>query len=224
MIVDLLPPLFDESSSPPFCFGWSYKTGSLARMRNFIGNRIFFNFFKPVSEVISTYRWQWKLPPFRSINELFSERTRIGQIPAFLDFPRRNLPANFHYTGPFIDDSGRTPVPFPWERLNGKPLLYASMGTLQNGSVPIFQAIAQAVRDLDVQLVISTEGGLTEKDLKPLEGEPVVVEFAPQIELIKRTTLVITHAGLNTSLEALQCGKPMVAIPVTSDQPELLCG
>jgi zeaxanthin glucosyltransferase len=30
---------------------------------------------------------------------------------------------------------------------------------------------------------------------------------------------VITHAGLNTTLESLANGVPMVAIPVTNDQP-----
>jgi zeaxanthin glucosyltransferase len=46
-----------------------------------------------------------------------------------------------------------------------------------------------------------------------------VVSFAPQIELLKRATLTVTHAGLNTALESLSQGVPMVAIPVTNDQP-----
>jgi zeaxanthin glucosyltransferase len=46
-----------------------------------------------------------------------------------------------------------------------------------------------------------------------------VVNHAPQIELLKRSALCITHAGLNTTLEALTQGVPLVAIPVTNDQP-----
>jgi len=45
------------------------------------------------------------------------------------------------------------------------------------------------------------------------------VEFAPQLELLKRAALCITHAGLNTALECLSNGVPMVAIPITNDQP-----
>jgi UDP:flavonoid glycosyltransferase YjiC (YdhE family) len=45
------------------------------------------------------------------------------------------------------------------------------------------------------------------------------VNNAPQVELLKRTSLCITHAGLNTALESLAQGVPMVAIPITSDQP-----
>jgi UDP:flavonoid glycosyltransferase YjiC (YdhE family) len=45
------------------------------------------------------------------------------------------------------------------------------------------------------------------------------VEDAPQLELIRRAELVITHGGLNTVLETLLEGKPMVAIPMAHDQP-----
>ncbi len=47
----------------------------------------------------------------------------------------------------------------------------------------------------------------------------IVVPFAPQIELLKRAALCITHAGLNTTLEALGQGVPLVAIPIGFDQP-----
>jgi MGT family glycosyltransferase len=37
--------------------------------------------------------------------------------------------------------------------------------------------------------------------------------------LLQRAALSITHAGLNTALESLSYGVPMVAIPITNDQP-----
>jgi zeaxanthin glucosyltransferase len=47
----------------------------------------------------------------------------------------------------------------------------------------------------------------------------LVVKYAPQLELIKKASLVITHAGMNTTLESLSNGVAMVGIPVTADQP-----
>jgi len=81
------------------------------------------------------------------------------------------LPAELHYTGPFVDSQQRPKVDFPWDRLNGKPLVYASLGTLQNESEAIFRTIAEAFAGLDVQLVISLGGGL---DLSRLGRWPAI--------------------------------------------------
>ncbi|SRR6266478_639636 len=59
----------------------------------------------------------------------------------------------------------------------------------------------------------------TLKRLVLLPANSIVVKNAPQIELLKRSALCITHAGLNTALESLTQGVPMVAIPVSIDQP-----
>jgi MGT family glycosyltransferase len=106
---------------------------------------------------------------------------------------------------------------FPWDRLDGRPLIYASLGTLQNGKPEIFEQIAAACIPLDAQLVISM-GNPTAMPLD-LPGEPLVVAYAPHQQLIARSALVITHAGLNTTLTALGCGVPLLAIPITNEQP-----
>ncbi len=46
-----------------------------------------------------------------------------------------------------------------------------------------------------------------------------MVSFAPHQKLIERASLVITHAGMNTTLGALSSGVPIVAIPITNEQP-----
>ena len=55
--------------------------------------------------------------------------------------------------------------------------------------------------------------------LGDLPGDPVVVGYAPQLELIRRSVLTISHGGLNTALESLQWGVPLVVLPVAYDQP-----
>jgi MGT family glycosyltransferase len=47
----------------------------------------------------------------------------------------------------------------------------------------------------------------------------LVVRYAPQLEIVKRAAAVITHAGLNTVLESLAEGVPLVALPLGNDQP-----
>src|SRR5258708_12750345 len=70
-----------------------------------------------------------------------------------------------------------------------------------------------------MQLVLSIGDSLDSKQISSLPANCIVVNRTPQIELLKRAALCITHAGLNTVLESLTHGLPMVAIPVTNDQP-----
>lgn len=80
--------------------------------------------------------------------------------------------------------------------------------------------IAAACADLDVQLIISTGRGYA---LNPAHfaGRPIIVEFAPQLDLLKRAAVCITHGGMNTVMESLSCGVPMVTVPITNDQPAI---
>ena len=79
--------------------------------------------------------------------------------------------------------------------------------------------IAEACAGLDLQLVISLGGGQDPALLGDLPGDPIVVGYAPQLELVQRSALTISHGGLNTALESLAWGVPMVVLPVAYDQP-----
>jgi zeaxanthin glucosyltransferase len=57
------------------------------------------------------------------------------------------------------------------------------------------------------------------EQIGPAPNNAIIVKRAPQLELLKQTSVCITHAGLNTVLESLAQGVPQVAIPVTYDQP-----
>ena len=93
------------------------------------------------------------------------------------------------------------------------------MGTLQNQIRRVFEMIAEACRELPVQLVISLGGSDDADEYAHLPGNPITVGYAPQLELLQKASLCITHAGLNTALESIAHGVPMLAIPITNDQP-----
>jgi MGT family glycosyltransferase len=176
--------------------------------------------FLGVVWTINRQRWTWGLPLARNFDSLFSKLTQAAQLPAALELPGRRLPPHFHHTGPWTDAAGRAPVDFPWSRLDpNRPLVYVSMGTLQNGILQTFRMIAEACAGLDLQLVISLGGGQDPALLGELPGDPVVVGYAPQLELIRRSALTISHGGLNTALESLKRSVPMVVLLVAYDQP-----
>lgn len=208
-----------EPNIPPICTTWQYSPTWKGRLRNQIGYQLLSLLTKPIRETIAEFREEWKLPLYSNPNDYYSKLAQLSQQPAEFDFPRQNLPPHFHFTGPYHNPATRQPVPFPFEQLTGKPLIYASMGTIQNRLLEVFQIIAFACEGLDAQLVIDLGGGATPESLPNLPGNPIVVGYAPQLEMLKKATLTITHAGMNTSLESLNNGVPMVAIPVANDQP-----
>lgn len=208
-----------EASVPPYFTTWSYNRAWWAKLRNKLGYKILNRIGQPITEVIARYRQEWNLPILSSPNERYSKLAQISQQPAELEFPREELPQWFHFTGPYHSPVGREVPGFPYDKLTDKPLIYASMGTVQNRLLGVFQQIAEACVGLDAQLVISLGGSAKPESLPELAGSPLVVEYAPQLELLQKSALTITHGGMNTTLECLTNGVPMVAIPIANDQP-----
>ena len=213
-----------EVGVPPFFAHWSYGQGAISKLRNQLGNFFINSLTKSVRERIQQQRDQWNLTRYLNLADFYSPLAQICQLPREYDFPRVELSKCFHYTGPLLDPSGLEPIsvpsiPFPFEKLTGKPLIYASLGTLQNRKPEIFHNIAQACVGLDAQLVISLGNPNNQKPETDLPGSPLVVSYAPHQQLIQKSSLVITHAGMNTTLGALSSGVPLVAIPITNEQP-----
>ncbi len=208
-----------EDTVPPFSLGWSYSRSPWARFRNKLGYKFLDSLVKKLSETINDQRKSLNLPLYTHAHDSYSKIAQICRQPAEFEFPRHELPDCFHFTGAFHNPLTRTNISFPYEKLNGKPLIYASMGTIQNRLLGIFNQIAEACQDLDAQLIISLGGSAEPEDLPPFVGEPIVVKYSPQLEILQKAQLTITHAGLNTTLESLSYGVPMVAIPIANDQP-----
>jgi zeaxanthin glucosyltransferase len=209
-----------ENGVPPINMDWGPETHRWARLRNAMVYALVRKMLKPLHGKINAQRVAWGLAPHaRFPNDVFAGHPQISQQPPSFEFPRRALPPGFHFVGPLHSGKTRPKTEFPWERLDGRPIFYASLGTLQNGLDWIFRVILTACAGLEAQLVLSLGGNMDPAEFSGTAGNPIVVKFAPQLELLERAALCITHAGLNTALESLACGVPMVAIPITNDQP-----
>jgi len=135
--------LHRENSIPPYSTAWDYNSTCWGQIRNRFGYRILERISQPITAVLDEYRQEWKLPPLSSRNERYSRLAQISQQPVELEFPRKELPQWFHFTGPYHSPVGRDVTNFPDEQLTGKPLIYASLGTIQNRLLGVFQQIAE---------------------------------------------------------------------------------
>ncbi|MCL4204440.1 MAG: glycosyltransferase [Pirellulaceae bacterium] len=219
-------PWHEDPDVPPLFTSWLPSDTDAARLRNRLAyaSRRWFN--RPMLDAINRCRRNWKFAPLARIEDGFSPWAQVWQLCPDFDFPRPNLLPHAHYIGSLgtgraeAADSG-----FPWGSLDGRPLIFASLGTVPaRANLPVFRKILEACAPLDAQVVLALgkwydEHNADRGKLEPVPENAVVVDFAPQLALLDKADLLITHAGVNTVLEAICRGVPMVALPRGGDQP-----
>lgn len=211
--------LHPDPNVPPYFTHWHPRDAWWARLRNRIAWAGLNRLYDPIVTRIQAHCRKLGLSVPAGLADVWSNTLQISQQPDLFEFPRRELPTQVRFVGPLRLPGGYQPVSFPWELLDRRPLIYASLGTLQNRIAETFRVIAEACEGLDAQVVISTGHGVSPEMLGNLPGRPIVVSYAPQLDVLRRSTLAVTHAGLNTVLDAMATGTPLVALPVTNDQP-----
>jgi zeaxanthin glucosyltransferase len=131
--------------TPPYFYDWPHETTRAALARNRKGVESFLAMLAPTIAVARAYAKRAGLDvDWDNPSATVSNLAWITQTPREFDFESSHWPKEFHYTGPFHDGAGRMDVDFPWERLTGEPLIYASMGTMLDGLADVFRTITAA--------------------------------------------------------------------------------
>ena len=203
----------------PFAYGDSEQAQQVVEG----STRVYDWMMGPHREVIELEARRLGIPPRGALHECLSPLAQVSQTIASFDFPRRALPLNFHHVGPLrspFDAGAAAPAPMP-EPEPGRPFVFASLGTLQGQRFGLFKRIAKACRRLDAQLLVAHCGGLNAAQEQALRraGASWVCAFAPQQEALARADAVVSHAGLNTVLDAIAARTPILALPIAFDQP-----
>lgn len=221
-ICSTLPMHKDSSGYIPSPLAWWIpKDTVLNKLLNRLSHNLLSFVSFPYMRLVNRYRKRWGLSGKMSLPSSFSPDLQIGVIPKQFDFPGEHLPEQYFAFGPFVEN--REQQGFPWEKLDGRPLIYASLGTIRNGMTKIFSVIIEAFRQLPQYQLILSKGAWTGKgiSLAELPENVIAVEYAPQLEILERASLCITHAGAGTVMECLWHAVPMIAIPLADDQPAM---
>jgi len=211
-------PINREPLVPLPVLDWPYEDSEAAKKRNKVGERIADFLTAPHDRLIRNSAAALGCAPKARLSDCLSPLAQISQLTAGFDFPRHHLPDSFHYVGALRSPSGSASgQPMP-AISRDRPFVFTSFGTLQGHRFRLFQPIARACRALDVQLMIAHCGGLTAAQADNLDADWVVNRVS-QAEALTQADLVITHAGLNTVVDAIAAAVPMLCIPLAFDQP-----
>ncbi len=156
----------------------------------------------------------------------FAPRLTAPEIvlyPACFDLPGGARPGRVY--GSACIDLDRDEPGFPFEWLDPRmPLLLCAMGTQQYLRPDRFRAFLQSVIDAVPtirprhQCVVVT-GPIDPAELRNVPDTVLLVRRAPQLALLRRAAVMITHGGCNSLKECAYFGVPVVMFPLGFDHP-----
>lgn len=112
------------------------------------------------------------------------------------------------------DDS----VPFAWERVTHPVVVYISMGTLFNTDAGFYRNCYEAFRGEACQVILASGVNVSPAELGPAPPNFIVQAHVPQMEVLLRATVFVSHGGMNSVNESLSHGVPMLVIPQMGEQ------
>lgn len=99
------------------------------------------------------------------------------------------------------------------------PLVLASLGTLMHGLPGLFEAIIDALGDLPIHVIAAIGRDQDPARFGTVPANVHIEHFVPQIAVLSRCAMFVTHGGFNSAKEALSLRVPLVVIPIGGDQP-----
>ncbi|RKG71633.1 hypothetical protein D7V80_00800 [Corallococcus sp. CA054B] len=160
----------------------------------------------------------------------FNTHLQIGphfQVPTLVmsapEFDFRRSAADVHYLGPCVD-LDRTEPPLRLDPpQDDSPLILCSLGSHGDrlrGHQAFFQSVISAVARRPRLRLLMAVGKLLRTDaFGPLPPNVTMVDWVPQLTVLKQASLMITHGGLNSVKECICLGVPMLVYPLMFDQP-----
>lgn len=128
------------------------------------------------------------------------------------DFPEEH----YKFLGASIYERNQD-TDLPLERIK-KPLIYISLGSILS-SKAFYKKCFLAFKDENITVIMTIGNKVKMSSLGDIPENFLIYSFVPQLDVLKRADVFITHGGMNSVMEALYFGVPMVVIPYMADQP-----
>jgi MGT family glycosyltransferase len=165
---------------------------------------------------------KYKLEAF-TIDELFSrpEMLDIVFLPKTFQLAADTFGDSFKFVGPSMGrkEAGLDDFPFAALDASAKPVLYISLGTMANNRVDFYKECLTAFKDSPGwQIVMSVGKKIDMTRLGEIPANFIVRASVPQLKLLEKASVFITHGGMNSTMEALYHGVPLIVLPQMGEQ------
>jgi MGT family glycosyltransferase len=101
---------------------------------------------------------------------------------------------------------------------DGRPIVYATLGTVSGGNLTVLRAILDGLAGEDVAVLMTVGDAGDPEAFGDVPGNARVERYVPQEVVLAHCAAVVSHAGAGTTLGALAYGLPQVWLPQGADQ------
>ncbi|MBZ0284380.1 MAG: glycosyl transferase [Anaerolineae bacterium] len=127
------------------------------------------------------------------------------------------FPSSYRFVGPPISQRSST-IDFPYEQITRRPVIYISLGTINNENLDFYRQCFAAFGNHPGQFILSVGNKINLADLGTIPSNFIVRNFVPQMDVLQRSDVFVTHGGMNSVHEGLFYGLPLVVIPQQAEQ------
>ena len=171
--------------------------------------------FDDIQSAINDLCTLYHIPPLDP-GDFFThtEALNIVFMPRAFQPAGETFDERFVFVGPSILPRKGTPA-FPLQRLEGQPTLLISLGTAFNNRPDFFKLCLHAFGHQPWQVVLAHGKHV---DLGAVPQNFLLAPYVPQLEVLQRTSVFVTHGGMNSVMESLYFGVPVVVVPQIIEQ------
>jgi MGT family glycosyltransferase len=172
-----------------------------------------------LNDTLAQLRTLYGVPLFdmRSIL-MHTEPLKIVFLPRAFQPAGETFDASYLFVGPSFRPDRDARLAFPFEQLSGQPLLYISLGTVFHQQADFYRTCFAAFSGTEWQVVLSVGPNVDRAALPAIPENFIVAPRVPQLDVLSRANLFISHGGMNSVMESLSYGVPLVVVPQISEQ------
>lgn len=156
--------------------------------------------------------------PLTNPTEVFDyvEPLNIVFLPRAFQVPTKTFDDSYVFVGPSFRP--QAPENSPITRSAERPTLYISLGTINNEEPEFFKQCLEVFGDSEWQVVMAIGERFDVTQLGAIPANVNVAPYHPQLAVLAHTDVFITHGGMNSTMEALSFGIPLVVIAQMPEQ------
>lgn len=173
-------------------------------------------FLRIVKRFREAYKKVGLNPPF--ITDIFSNSEKLNIVFTSRYFqPNQNsFNENYKFVGPIIYDRQEKQKNIILK--NHQSIIYVALGTVYNDKIGVYRNIIQVLKKVGHPSFVSIGKYLKKSDLGEIPSNVYVAPYLPQLELLRKSSLFISHCGMNSVNEGLYFGVPFLMIPIIQEQ------